>query len=440
MANTEPPAALETWRSTRALTLLLVAAALALALPSVLAAHPPYEIPERVLTGEDGRTYRLMRSYVDGIFFSDPVKLVVRDEEDRALAQTEYGRYVAVICPDSPRCLVFLYDGLGPVLPDEVWRLQDGRLTDARTVKTVLLGSVVPLWSHTGAYLFSILTLAAPLLVLWLALRNAWPLWLTVCLVVALLPYLALWLYFVVLLSAVSLPVVVLVCAAVVGALFGVTHLATRIGVREETLGWFGVLSARVAAVLLVLFVLALVGFGIWSSSLRPDDIEFEERAAGPPLAGARLTIVDGATDEVFLRAAPGFSMAQLVDLELFDGFDARMSREQAESRLGDASGTWTDPAYRVRALYYDRPGGRVSLVRRGAGYWTTVAHPSTCDPSEVLPDPRLREQLKQWLPEQGTVQVNLRTEGRGSVSIQLGRSGCTLLTLNARERAGDES
>jgi hypothetical protein len=123
------------------------------------------------------------------------------------------------------------------------------------------------------------------------------------------------------------------------------------------------------------------------------------------------------------------------VNLDLFEGFDPQMTREEAERRLGPPSGRWTDPVYRVQASYYDRPRGRVSLVRQGAATWSTVAHPSACTHEYVLRDARLRNQLLSWLPPQDTVQVNvLRDVGWGGVTVLLSRASCTYLVLTARD------
>jgi hypothetical protein len=35
-------------------------------------AHAPYEHPVRTISGPDGRPLHLVKSYVDGIFFTDP--------------------------------------------------------------------------------------------------------------------------------------------------------------------------------------------------------------------------------------------------------------------------------------------------------------------------------------------------------------------------------
>ena len=55
-------------------------------------AHPPYEHLERAITDESGRQLRVFKSYTDGIVITDPVTLVIRDADDRTVADTGYGR------------------------------------------------------------------------------------------------------------------------------------------------------------------------------------------------------------------------------------------------------------------------------------------------------------------------------------------------------------
>jgi hypothetical protein len=167
-------------------------------------AHPPYEHPERVITDGNGRSLHLVKSYVDGIVFTDPVKLVIRDADDRTVAETEYGRDLAVVCWGSRPCVVFRYDGVAPVVPTNVWRLEGGQLRDARSPALIALGVIAPLWDHAGGYAFSIVALGVPLVVFWLLLRSPDSRRRTLLMAVAglaALPYFGIWLYTVTLLS-----------------------------------------------------------------------------------------------------------------------------------------------------------------------------------------------------------------------------------------------
>jgi hypothetical protein len=172
-------------------------------------AHAPYEYLERVIHDESGRELRLFRSYVDGIFFIDPVKLVIRDADDRTVGETDYGRDVAVVCPPRSSCLVFRYANVAPILPTDTWRLENGHLQRTRSAGTTALGIVAPLWTHAGGYFTAFMFLFVPA-------AMAWALWrvagergrsaIAIAVVVVGVPYLGVWLYVVVLLSYLSIP------------------------------------------------------------------------------------------------------------------------------------------------------------------------------------------------------------------------------------------
>jgi hypothetical protein len=198
-----------------------------LAVSGTAVAHPPYEHVDRVVTDQTGREQTISKSYVDGIIFTDPVKLVVRDDDDRTLVETEYGRDVSVFCRRAGRCVVFLYEGALSVLPQNVWTLEGGRLRETRSGLLFALGIIAPLWDHAGGYLFALCALVVPGAVLWLAwtirrprLKTA----MTAAFGLAVIPYLCVWLYCIVGLSYLSLPLV-----AVVGTLVsGTVAVAVR--------------------------------------------------------------------------------------------------------------------------------------------------------------------------------------------------------------------
>jgi hypothetical protein len=285
----------------------------------------------------------------------------------------------------------------------------------------IALGVVAPLWEHAGAYVFSFVALGMPGLFYWLLRRpeaSARRMAVLGALAVASLPYLGIWLYAVVLLSRLSLPLVLVVGLAGGSALALGRRTALRAGIAEQRL----LKAARTAGTTLA----ALAGIGVVvmmammaSMIAFSESITFDEPPVSAPLEKARVTRRGGATSEVFATLAAGVQLEGAVNLALFEGFDARMTREEAEQRLGPATGRWTDPAFSLPATYYDRPDGRISLVRQGASAWSTVGHPSTCTNDYVFRDPRLREQILAWLPPQGTVQVNVlrRSAGGGSLS-----------------------
>jgi hypothetical protein len=248
------------------------------------------------------------------------------------------------------------------------------------------------------------------------------------------LPYLCIWLYTVTLLSRLSLPLLVVVCVAVGTVALLARRAAVKAGLAESTF----LRLARSAAILVaVLAGVAVIGVIVLTARMASysSSLSFDEPTVQVPLAKARVTRVKGATTEVFATLAGEVNLVDMVNLDLFDGFDPRMSREDAERRLGPPSGRWTDPAYQLPATYYDRPGGRVSLVRQGASYWSTLVHPSACTHDFVFRDSRLQKQIVEWLPPAETVQVNvLRKVGWGGLTVFMSRASCSYLVLTARD------
>jgi hypothetical protein len=57
----------------------------------VASAHPPYEWPAAVVVDASGAQFAAVKAYHDGIFFTDPVRLEVRDAKGGTLAQTDAG-------------------------------------------------------------------------------------------------------------------------------------------------------------------------------------------------------------------------------------------------------------------------------------------------------------------------------------------------------------
>jgi hypothetical protein len=209
-----------------------------------------------------------------------------------------------------------------------------------------------------------------------------------------------------------------------------------RTGVQPATARRVARGSAIAVAGLFGMFLIAVTAVFAWMFAYSAG-LAFDEPPVRPPLGKATITRARGETQEIFATVAPGVKLEDVVNLRLFEGFDPGMTRESAETRFGPATGRWTDPIYHVEASYYDRPDGRVSLVRQGASYWMTVGHPSACSHSFVFRDARLRDQIVAWLPSEANVQVNvLREVGWGGLTAYLDRRSCTHLVLTARDGA----
>jgi hypothetical protein len=200
-------------------------------------------------------------------------------------------------------------------------------------------------------------------------------------------------------------------------------------------------LLAGAAAGVLLAFVASVVFMASAGGFSDPDyarAISLEEPKASPPLAKIRVTKHWDTTTEIFATLSPGMLLSDAIDLTVFDGFEPRMTSEEALDRHGEPSGRWLDPYYRIGAPYYDVPHGRVSLCHvpgSGGPRWNTVAYPKVCSPEAIFKDSRLTEQLLSLLPPFGDVAVHvLRQSGSGGVSVDMTKTDCRTLVLTARD------
>ena len=111
------------------------------------------------------------------------------------------------------------------------------------------------------------------------------------------------------------------------------------------------------------------------------------------------------------------------------------MTREEAERRLGPPSGRWIDPAYKVQASYYERPGGSVSSAKAPRPGPPSATHP----PARTTTSSGTRDcgiRSLPWLPVKDVVQVNvLRHVGFGGLTVFVSRFVLPLyLVLTARD------
>lgn len=84
-------------------------------------AHSPYLIPYAKIEGPEQQALTVYGWHGDGIFFTDPVAILVMDENNRIYAQTEVAAGVSVLCFDIKKCWVFLESGVFPF--NEVFKL-----------------------------------------------------------------------------------------------------------------------------------------------------------------------------------------------------------------------------------------------------------------------------------------------------------------------------
>jgi hypothetical protein len=196
-------------------------AASLLAVPTA-EAHPDYEHTQ-VVEGADGRQWRLVLHYSDGIIRGDPVSLIVRDASGGTVAETDIGRQICIWGCRIGDCLVFRHDlGRSP-FPANVWRFESGRLEPRDTAGMQVLGAFVPLLNDPIGYAFWLCFFFAPIVLHVQArrLRNAT---VRICARTALwigaAPCLVLWLWMT-LVSQIS-PVLLFGLVAVVGGAWSV--------------------------------------------------------------------------------------------------------------------------------------------------------------------------------------------------------------------------
>jgi hypothetical protein len=153
----------------RAGRIAFITGVIAACIPAAALAHPPYERLERVMMDDRGRELRLVLSYTDGILGFDPVKLVVRDHDNRTIAETGTARTISVICARPPACVVFAHDDVSP-LPGQIWWLNNGQLQATHSTWLTALGVVAPLWSDAWGYVVAVGFLLLP----WPVLAFLW--------------------------------------------------------------------------------------------------------------------------------------------------------------------------------------------------------------------------------------------------------------------------
>jgi len=195
----------------------------ALAVPAAsVSAHPPYEHTVRTLTDGRGPDVHIVKSYIDGIFFNDPVKLVVRPSTGGApIAETGFERDVSLLCWSRSKCLAFGFDGLFPIWPAEVWHVSTNGLMRAEGRWFRVIGVVAPLWDHRVGYFLALVLLAVPAALFKgvFAMRQArgYRAFVQICAAVVGSGWLLLWGYGVILLSDLSFPLVLLLVALILG-------------------------------------------------------------------------------------------------------------------------------------------------------------------------------------------------------------------------------
>jgi hypothetical protein len=152
------------------------------------------------------------------------------------------------------------------------------------------------------------------------------------------------------------------------------------------------------------------------------------------PLARMGVTQYAGKTSEVFATLAPEVRLGDVIDLSLFDDIDPGMTLDSAKERFGPPTGEWSDPFCRALIAFYQRPQGRVSFCRysTSGGYrWDTVGYPLECSHARIFRDQRLVQQIVPWLSQGASVSVHVTQVGRGEVTVEMNKGGCSWLVFS---------
>lgn len=181
---------------------LVLAFALCLA-PGTAMAHAPYE-GKRVALASGSKRVEVATSYIDGIVFTDPAKVIV-EVEGRVVAETDYYRDTSLVCTQT-RCVVASNDSMFAILPEHVWLVTDGSLVPQSSWLFKAVGLAVHFSQHLLGYSVSTLFLLVPVLHLRRSAHKPLPtsIWsglLRATLTLSSIGLLFLWLYVVMLVS-----------------------------------------------------------------------------------------------------------------------------------------------------------------------------------------------------------------------------------------------
>lgn len=141
-------------------------------LPFLAHGHRPYEKIERVIETKQGEKISLIRSYWDGVFEVDPVKLEIRDECVNPIFETNSGRDVFVFCKEINNCFIFLFKGFFSIIPEEMYEIKDSEVSKIDTLWINLYGIVIPLIQDIKYYLLAVVFLFIPIMLCFYGVRQ----------------------------------------------------------------------------------------------------------------------------------------------------------------------------------------------------------------------------------------------------------------------------
>lgn len=121
----------------------------------VARAHPPYERVAKSIQMPNGNEVLLVKSYVDGIFFVDPVQVVMKDATSgEAFDETDYARD-AVLSYGPGATGVFLFSSALSLVPSRAYTVREDGFVDVGSGNR-LHGAVLHLTEHWMGYLVAI--------------------------------------------------------------------------------------------------------------------------------------------------------------------------------------------------------------------------------------------------------------------------------------------
>jgi hypothetical protein len=75
-------------------------------------AHRPYAVKEYTIQGPNKQTMIVEKLFGDGIFYGDPVRLQIRNQQGAVIAHSKTATHVGVFCPSIQFCWAFPYNDL----------------------------------------------------------------------------------------------------------------------------------------------------------------------------------------------------------------------------------------------------------------------------------------------------------------------------------------
>jgi hypothetical protein len=121
------------------------------------------------MSDDEGRDFVVSKRYDDGIFATDPVTLVMRGTDGNVVRETRHGRDLIIWRSESVAPIAFRYDGLIPILPTDIWRVEAGTMTVLDDWSLFGLGILLPYWEHWLGYVVTSGLVNLAIMVLWRA-------------------------------------------------------------------------------------------------------------------------------------------------------------------------------------------------------------------------------------------------------------------------------